>query len=85
MGRNYFDYMDSDLQSHYNQYLDTIFYKPLELVDFKGALRNSPSNLLRDTEELLKKQEWDTTDKEILNSIKQLILGKTRTQQDLGF
>ena len=85
MGRNYFDYMDLDTQSHYNKYLDEIFYKPLELVDFKGTLRNSPSSLLRDTEELLKKQEWDATDKEILNSIKKLILEKTRTQQDLGF
>ena len=85
MGRNYFDYMDSELQHYYNKYLDSIFYKPIELVDFKGTLRNSPSHLLHDTEELLKKQEWSATDKEILNSIKQLILEKTRKQQDLGF
>ena len=85
MGRNHFDSLAPVLQDYYTKYLDSIFYNPTELVDFKGGLRNVPANLLHDTEELLKKQEWDTTDQEILNSVKQLILEKTRKQQDLGF
>ena len=54
-------------------------------VDFRGELRTAPNILLRETKELLRNKDLDSADQNILNSLKDLILEKTRTQQDLGF
>jgi len=84
MGRNYFDNLSGEGIHDYNDYLKDIFYNEPKYVDFRGGLRSNPSNLLRETKELLTTR-YDLKDQKILNSLKDLILEKTCRQQDLGF
>jgi len=85
IGRNYFDSLSNESGHYYNTYLNEILYKDPKNVDFRGGLRTAPNILLRETKELLRNKDLDSTDQNILNSLKDLILEKTRTQQDLGF
>ena len=85
IGRNYFNQLSGDLMHHYNNYLSDIFYNEPQDIDYRGTLRTNPLAILKETKELLKNKELDTRDQNILNSLKDLILEKTRTQQDLGF
>ena len=66
-------------------HLNSILYQQSDQPDFRGDLRQNPIDLLHETKDLLKKKEWDDTDLNILNSLKDLITLKTRKQQDLGF
>ena len=85
IGRNYFNKLSQHANNDYHNYLTDIFYNEPQNIDFKGSLRASPTFLLRETKELLKNTELNLNDQNILNSLKDLILEKTRKQQDLGF
>ena len=85
IGRNYFDSLSNEAGHYYNTYLNEILFKDPKNVDFRGTLRTAPNILLRETKELLRNKDLDSADQNILNSLKDLILEKTRTQQDLGF
>ena len=85
IGRNYPDMMNNNIIDYYDTYLNSIFYNKSLNVDYRGNVRARPLDLLSQTKELLKKKELDIKDQEILNSIKDFILLKTQTQQDLGF
>ena len=85
IGRNYFNKLSQHANNDYHNYLTDIFYNEPQNIDFKGSLRASPTFLLRETKELLKNTDLNLNDQNILNSLKDLILEKTRKQQDLGF
>ena len=85
IGRNYFNDLSDESLIDYDKYLNSIFFdKPIK-ADYKNDLRIDPMQLLNETKDLLRNKELDVRDYEILNSLKELILLKTRKQQDLGF
>ena len=53
--------------------------------DYKNDLRYDPMQLLSETKDLIKNKDLSEQDLNILNGLKELILVKTRKQQDLGF
>ena len=74
-----------DLLIDYNKYLNEIFFnKPIK-ADYKNDFRADPMQILNETKDLIRNKELNIKDYEILKGLKELILLKTRKQQDLGF
>ena len=85
IGRNYYPHLSGDLKEYYYNYLKGIFYNESQTVDFRGDSRSVPSDLLKETKELLRNKALDSNDQNILNSLEKLISLKIQKQQDLGF
>ena len=85
IGRNYYLHLSGDLKEYYYNYLKGIFYNESQTVDFRGDSRSVPSDLLKETKELLRNKALDSNDQNILNSLEKLISLKIQKQQDLGF
>ncbi len=85
MGRNYIDAIPQSLFEKYEKYQNSVLFNRSLNPDYKNELRFDPLQLLNETKALINNKDLSEKDLDILNGLKELILVKTRKQQDLGF